>query len=102
MQPPLPYTLRFDIALDEVSAADDRAGDDIVCRVAATVDGDIRGSASLVLSPSGGGCDIELCSVLRPASRALQLVSGLAPRMARFGHDRVIDAGITQFRRRAW
>ncbi len=93
VQPPLPYTLRFDIALDDV--------DDRDHRVEASVSGEIVGSAALRLRPSDDGCEIELSSVLRPASRTLQVVSRLAPWMARFGHDWVIDTGLKQFRRRA-
>ncbi|MDE0805563.1 MAG: SRPBCC family protein [Acidimicrobiales bacterium] len=96
VQPPLPYSLRFTISIDDVEIGPDER------RVAATVAGDIVGTATLRLSPSDRGCAIDLGSVLRPDNRALQVVSKIAPWMARSGHDWVIRTGLHQFRRRAW
>ena len=93
VQPPLPYVLRFTIEIDEVE--DGR-------RVSAIVTGDIVGTAELWLSAVDDGCSVRLASVLEPSNRALKLVSGLAPWMARFGHDWVVRTGLDQFRRRAW
>lgn len=96
VQPPLPYSLRFTISIDEVVRATDER------RVAATVSGDIVGSALLELAASDEGCRIDLSSALRPENKALQVVSRLAPWMARYGHDWVIGTGLDQFRKRAW
>lgn len=96
VQPPLPYTLRFEIVLLDVVEGDD------TYEVDATVDGDIAGSAHLSLAPVDGGSEVALTSVLRPANGPLRLVATFTPWIARFGHDRIIDAGIEQFRRRAW
>lgn len=92
VQPPLPYALRFSITLDEVEPN---------VRAAATVGGDISGAAELTVTPTDVGCELRLLSTLRPDNRALEVVSNLAPWMARFGHDWVIRTGLAQFRRRA-
>lgn len=92
VQPPLPYTLRFTIVIGDVEPG---------VRATATVDGDIVGSAALDLGPADGGTELRLSSTLRPENRPLRLVSTLAPWMARFGHDWVINTGLEQFRRRA-
>lgn len=96
VQPPVPYSLRFQVHLGDVIEQDDTYD------VHATVDGDIVGTAHLHLAPADGACEITLASVLRPESLPLQLVATFTPWIARFGHDRVLDAGIEQFRRRAW
>ncbi|WP_436795020.1 SRPBCC family protein [Actinospongicola halichondriae] len=93
VQPPLPYVLRFAIAIDEVDEA---------LRVTASVHGDIRGTAELTLSETDAGCDVRLASVLEPANRGLQVISTLAPPVARFGHDWIVRTGVDQFRRQAW
>lgn len=93
VQPPLPYSLRFVIDIDEVVAGE---------RVSARVHGDIDGTADLSLSPVDEGCAIRLTSELEPSNRALKVVSTIAPRMARFGHDWVMRTGLDQFRLRAW
>ena len=93
VQPPLPYSLRFVVGIDEV--VDET-------RVSATVHGDIVGTADVRLWSVDDGCAVRLASVLEPSNRALKVVSTVAPRAARFGHDWVIRTGLTQFRRRAW
>ena len=93
VQPPLPYRLRFRLHLDEVVTGS---------LVRATVSGDLDGWARLDLSPAagtGGGTDIRLRSDLAPTSRLPRAMGSLAPPLARFGHDWVVDNGIRQFRR---
>ncbi len=92
IRPPMPYLMRFTVAIDHV---------DPPFRIEATVTGDIRGSAELTLTPDGMATVVELSSALTPEGRALRIVSALAPRLARIGHDRVLATGLTQFRRRA-
>src|SRR5690606_25891265 len=48
VQPPLPYTLRFGISLEEVVPHE---------LVTAVVDGDIVGEARLEVRPDGEGCE---------------------------------------------
>jgi uncharacterized protein YndB with AHSA1/START domain len=92
VQPPLPYTLRFRIALQEVVPA----------RLAtAAVDGDIEGDARLELAPDADGCELRLVSCLSPSNQLLRRVAVLARPVAQRGHDWVLDTGLRQFRSRA-
>jgi uncharacterized protein YndB with AHSA1/START domain len=93
VRPPLPYSVRFALTLQEVEPP----------RFAvATIAGDIEGHASLDLTPRpGGGTDLRLVSVLQSANRTLRLLADLGPPVVRFGHDWVLDTGLRQFRERA-
>jgi hypothetical protein len=93
VQPPFPYTLCFNVHLDEVHAPN---------RAVATIDGDIVGTARLTLVGDGdGGCEARLESRLAPANRVLRAVARVAHPVVRFGHDWVLDTGAAQFRARA-
>ena len=92
IRPPLPYVLRFSVTLDEVRP------DHLI---AATVSGDLGGEAVVSLAPKEDGCVVRLRSSLRPQGQLLRGVAALAPRVARFGHDWVLDTGLRQFRHRA-
>ena len=91
VQPPLPYSLRFGLRLEEVEAPR---------FVTATVHGDITGHAALDVHPVVGGSELRLVSTLAPASTVLRSIARLAPPIVRFGHDWVLDTGLRQFRRR--
>ena len=88
VQPPLPYSLRFTVALDQVVAPS---------FVHATVAGDVAGTASLVLEEEGAGSLAVFNSSLSPHQGVLRTVAALAPRVARYGHDWVLDTGARQF-----
>ena len=91
VRPPLPYTLRFHLHLEEVEAP----------RFAvATISGDIEGHASVDLAAGPDGTDLRLVSVLQSATRTLRLLADLGPPIVRFGHDWVLDTGLRQFRER--
>jgi hypothetical protein len=92
VRPPLPYALRFSIALEEVHRP---------LQVQASVTGDVCGQATVDISPDGDGSEVRLRSSLAPAGRALRTVSRFTPWLAEFGHDWVLDTGLRQFRRRA-
>ena len=93
VQPPLPYRVRFRLTLDVIEPEE---------LVAATVEGDIVGTARLVLQGAdGGGTDVRLVSALAPANPILRRIARLAAPIARFGHDWVLDTGASQFRRSA-
>lgn len=92
VQPPLPYSLRFRITLDEVVPA---------AVVVATVDGDITGSARLDITPTDEGSEVRLVSQLAPRSPILRVIAGAARPIAQFGHDWVLDTGLRQFSARA-
>ena len=89
VKPPLPYAVRFVLALDEVRAP---------VRIAARVTGDIAGHARLDLTPDRGStCTLRLRSTLRPVRSTLVVAGLVAGPLARWGHDWVLDTGIRQF-----
>ena len=92
IQPPLPYSLRFTITLDEVVPGR---------LAAATVAGDIGGTAELTVEPAGtGGCEVRLVSDLAPASGVLRAFAAVARPLVVWGHDWVLAEGIRQFEAR--
>ena len=90
VRPIVPYPVRFTVTLDEVEPER---------WVAATVHGDVEGTASLSLAPSAVGTALALHAELAAASPLLRTLS-LVPPLARFGHDWVITSGIRQFETR--
>ena len=92
VRPPLPYTLRFAIHLDEVVPT---------TLVTARLTGDIAGTARVDVEPDGEGCGVRLRSALSPGSAAFGLLATLARPIVRRGHDWVLDTGADQFARRA-
>ena len=92
VKPPLPYALRFEIALTEVVAPQ---------RARAELAGDIAGVAEITVDDATGGSVLTLVSDLTGKSGVVGLVDRLARPLASFGHDWVIDNGIRQFRARA-
>lgn len=96
VHPPVPYSLTFAVALDEVVPAE---------RVRATVTGDVVGRAEVVMWPAGPGdtvaTGVRFASWLAPGNRMLRAVAAVAPPVARFGHDWVLDAGGRRFREHA-
>jgi hypothetical protein len=92
VQPPLPYAVRFRLELGEVVAPD---------HVTASIEGDINGHARLDVCSAGSGSELRLVSSLSPRNAVLRAVAGLAPPVARYGHEWVLDTGIRQFRAHA-
>ncbi|MFL6206117.1 MAG: SRPBCC family protein [Acidimicrobiales bacterium] len=92
VQPPLPYRVRFDLLLTDVEAPR--------C-ISVDVTGDVEGSARLEVHDDGGGSELHFTSDLTPTSRVLRAVTRVAPPVARFGHEWVLDTGLEQFRSRA-
>jgi hypothetical protein len=88
VQPPLPYRLRFTIAIDEVRASE---------RVTATLSGDLVGTADLELAARGAGSELRLVSRLAPVSSVARGVARVVPPVARYGHDWVLRTGLRQF-----
>ena len=93
VQPPLPYSLGFSIKLEEVVEGES---------VAATVTGDIVGTARVELSAgAGGGTVVHVVSDLEPTAGVLRAFAVIARPLVVWGHDWVIDQGVRQFRARA-
>jgi len=91
VQPPLPWSLRFTVDLNEV--VDGR-------RATATVAGDIEGTAELTVSAAAEGSTARLVSDLAPASVLLRTAAVAARPLVLWGHDWVLDRGVAQFRRK--
>lgn len=91
--PPLPYVVRFTVALERVV---DRE------QVTATVDGDVQGTARLTMQPDDDGTTtVRLVSDLVPANPVMRRFAAFAPALVRWGHDWVLDQGRRQFEQRA-
>jgi hypothetical protein len=92
VQPPLPYRVRFEVALERVEPH----------RLAvAVVRGDIEGEAVLTIEPRSGGCEARLRSTLWPTHPLMRRVAAVVPPLVRWGHDWVLDTGARQFVQRA-
>ena len=89
---PLGYPVRFDVVLEDVVAGRSAA---------AVVTGDIAGHARLDMEADGGGSQLRLVSTLTSERWLLRALARLAPPVARFGHDRLLDKGVRQFRSQA-
>jgi len=87
--PPLPYVVRFTVHLDEIDEGR---------RAAATVTGDVQGSATLTVHDVGsGGSRARLRSRLAPANPVLRSFGMVARPVVEWGHDWVLDQGRRQF-----
>jgi uncharacterized protein YndB with AHSA1/START domain len=95
VQPPLPYALHFELAIDEVVTGE---------LVTATISGDLEGSARLEVrdlpNVEDRRSEIRLRSDLTPTNRVLRTFAAVAKPVVRFGHDWVLDTGVQQFRSR--
>jgi hypothetical protein len=92
VRPPLRFPLRLEVAFTEVVAP---------VLVTAAVRGDVEGPARLELADHAEGCAVRLGSSLAPRSRSLRRLARLAPPVARWGHDQVLERGAGQFAERA-
>ena len=92
VQPPLPYWVRFDVALEEVHAP---------TTVRASITGDVVGEALLEISDHPAGSEARLVAYLEPGNGFLRMVARLAAPAVRYGHDWVLDSGARQFIDRA-
>ncbi len=92
VSPPLPYTVTFAIAFEDVFPEE---------RIIASVSGDVVGTAELDLTDTDAGCDVVVRSDLQPRSAFLRLLASTVPAVARYGHDWILSTGATQFEARA-
>jgi hypothetical protein len=92
VRPPLPYSLRFTLHLDDVVPP---------TLVTAHVTGDIAGHARIDLTDHDEGTQVRLTSVLAPSNPAFAVVAAVARPIVQRGHDWVLDTGARQFAARA-
>ena len=88
VQAPLPYRLRFAVDLVEVEAG--RLVDGVVS-------GDLAGPARMELAPSRTGSLATLSWQLEPHGRLVRVLGATARPVLRWGHDRIVEAGLRQF-----
>jgi uncharacterized protein YndB with AHSA1/START domain len=89
---PLPYTLRFDVVVEDVVPHE---------RIATHVRGDLEGPATLELGSSGPASTARLVWTLELRDRVLRRVARVARPAMVWAHDRVIDVGLGSFEARA-
>lgn len=89
--PPVPYRLHLRVTLDSCTRPSS---------VEATIDGDLRGHAALLLSPVDGGTGVAAAWTLEMASMPMKVAARVAYPVVRWGHDRVVDMTVAGFRRR--
>ena len=87
---PLPYSLRFDVRVDEVEPASS---------LSATVSGDIAGPARLTLAPAPGGAAADLWWEVEVQAPVLRTGARWARPLMAWGHEWVVATGVRQFRR---
>ena len=92
VQPPLPYTVRFTILIEDVVPE---------LLVGASVHGDIEGEASVSFRHlDGSRTEARLVADLAPAHAVLKTVGLLAGPVVRIAHNWILDTGARQFRER--
>ena len=89
---PLPYFVRLRIEVERTVPAE---------LVETVVRGDLDGSASLALEPDGTGTRATLRFDLEVRNQLLRAASLVGRPVLVWAHDRVVDRGVEQFRRRA-
>jgi len=89
---PLPYALRFTVAVDRVEVG--RAID-------TTVTGDIEGPARLEVGPHGAGSSARLVWKVHVVDPALRATARVARPLMEWGHNWVVSRGVASFRVRA-
>lgn len=92
VSPPLPYTVTFAIAFDDVFPEE---------RIVASVTGDIVGNAELDITDTSTGCEVVVRSDLQPRSPFLRLLAKTLPPVVRYGHDWILATGAAQFEAQA-
>ncbi|MGZ8762485.1 MAG: SRPBCC family protein [Acidimicrobiia bacterium] len=92
IQAPLPYALRLTIAIEAVETG---------ALIVTQVEGDLHGPARLEIAPHPDGCTARLVWSLELRDPVLRNVAIFARPAMVWAHDRVVDAGVADFERRA-
>lgn len=82
VSPPVPYRMGVRVRFDRCVAPR---------LIEATVDGDLRGPARLVLEPDGGGTRAEVTWEVEMMQLPMRLACRVAHPLFRWGHDRVVE-----------
>jgi len=92
VQAPLPYTLRFDVAIEEVVPQQ---------HITTQVRGDLNGPARLDVTPRNEGSSARLTWTLELRDRLLRPLAMVARPAMVWAHDRIIEVGLREFERHA-
>jgi len=90
VSPPVPYTMRIRVVLGHCTRPE---------RIDATVHGDLEGHAHLVLEATDPGTLAEVSWTVEMTKRPMRLAARVGYPLLRWGHDRVIDATVSGYRR---
>lgn len=90
VSPPVPYQMRVTVHLDHCQAPR---------QIDASVEGDLRGSARLLLHPHDRGTTAEIAWRIEMMQRPMRIAARVAGPLLRWGHDRVVDMTVAGFRR---
>jgi hypothetical protein len=88
--PPLPYRMRLRIELAECARPS---------RIEAAVHGDLEGPAQLLLEDQGSGSRVSARWTVEMMQRPMRMAARIAHPALRWGHDRVVEATVRDFRR---
>lgn len=88
--PPVPYRMRVDVALVDCHRPE---------AIDAEVHGDLEGTATLRVRPSGHGARVEVAWRIEMMQRPMRIASQFALPLLRFGHDAVVEMTVAGFRR---
>jgi hypothetical protein len=88
LRPPLPYAISCDVRFETVVEPE---------LIAASLSGDLAGRARIYLHDEIGGTEAHVVSQLRASNRLIRIVARTLPRLARRGHDWVLDTAAHQF-----
>ena len=89
--PPLPYRMRLRVELVDCERP---------YSIAATVGGDLVGTARLRLHPEDGGTRAEVGWTVEMRQPAMRLADRIGRPVLQWGHDRVVEMTVAGFRRR--
>jgi carbon monoxide dehydrogenase subunit G len=90
VSPPVPYQMRIRVTLEHCRRPE---------HIEATVAGDLEGPARLRLEPHGPGTRAHVDWTIEMQQRPLRLAARVASPLLRWGHDRVVEATVSGFRR---
>jgi uncharacterized protein YndB with AHSA1/START domain len=90
VSPPLPYHMRLCVILDRCSRPKS---------IDATIHGDLEGTARLRLEPDHDGTRAEVAWTIEMIQRPMRLAARVAYPLLRWGHDRVVEMTVVDFRR---
>lgn len=90
VSPPVPYRMRIEVELKHCVRAE---------RIDAVVSGDLAGDAHLRLRPDREGTSADVAWSLEMLQRPMRLAARVAYPLLHWGHDRVVEATVSSFRR---